>query len=121
MRYDPASWPEDEHATVQREFKHNWKGMPSRSEWNSSPGSIGCQTCTGCGYRWNHFDFTYDTGALLNGKLMGPTTNQLCWNCYMVETQPRQVAKWWDIIDRNRSPGAAAKAKDAPRLKTLGD
>ena len=120
MRYE-APWPEDEHGTAEREYCRNWTAMPYRNEWNASPARMSCQICTSCGYRWDECDFTYRGAAKVNGQTPPVAVHSVCWNCHMCETQPHQVRKFWESLDRASSPTLGNKTKETPRLRTLGD
>jgi hypothetical protein len=116
MSYQEAyPWPDEGHST-EREYLRNWKGMPLRSEWNSSPSLKHCQTCTSCGYKWDQVDFTY-RGAMLNGEAPAVAVHRICWNCFQCETNHEQTRKFWEAVDK---PQTGSTAKKTPQLKTMG-
>ena len=119
--YEEGSYPWNDAGTgVEREYLRNWRGMPLRTDWNAGPLRRNCRTCTSCGYRWDDVDFTYRGAVLVNGEPAPVMLHKICWNCFMCETQPHQVRKHWEAVDRSSS-GTPAARKETPRLKTLGD
>lgn len=107
MSYDPALW-EDEYPATRREYKRNFIGMPPRHEWNSHPMRAHEKECPSCGYRHPSFE------------LNEPGHNGRCWNCFMCETQPHQVKKFWQRVESNNAP-APVKGKEGAKIVRLGD
>lgn len=108
-------WDDEPQHHTERLFRRTWRGMPLRSEWNAGPLRRHCQQCTSCGYRWDQTDFTYRGLAKVNGKEPPVMIHPVCWNCFMLDTQPERMAQSWASLDR---PATGTKA--APALKALG-
>lgn len=108
-------WDDEPQHHTERQYRRSWRGMPLRSEWNASPFRRSCQQCESCGYRWDQADFTYRGLTKVNGKEPPVMIHAVCWNCFMLDTQPDRMSAAWSSLDR---PATGVKA--APTLKALG-
>lgn len=116
MSFTDSLW-QDEYPTAQREFRHGpWRGYPPRYEWNAAPMRMHEKECPGCGYRYDGSVYTYKPAV----KSKAPVVNFLCWNCWMLEDKPEEVAKFWATVDRNNAPPPRAEAK-AGKIRKIGD
>ena len=116
MHDDAYPWDNEPH--TEREYLRNWKGMPSRFDWNNRPYMKHCQECKSCGYRWQAIDFTYRSFDKLNGKPGEVRTHNVCWNCYQCESNPMEVKKFWEKVDDDKPRQVEKKA--GPSLKSIG-
>ena len=110
-------YPWTDEPRTQREFKRSWRGMPLRSDWNARPYLRSCKQCTACGYRFYQNDFTYCGKVLVNGQAALPMEHDICWNCFMWETEPGQMDACCRSLDRGSTVGPT---KRTPELKAVG-
>lgn len=110
-------YPWDDDPRVMRQFKHNWRGMPLRSDWNNRPYIRDCPLCTSCGYRFYVHDFTYRGTVLVNGQPAPLMVHQICWNCFKWDSDPGAMEHCCASLERATSVGTTYRA---PALKNVG-
>lgn len=111
------AYPWDDEPRVMREFKHSWRGMPLRTDWNNRPFLRDCPLCPSCGYRFYDHCFVYRGGVLVNGKPAPLMQHQICWNCFMWDSDPGRMEACFTSMERTTAVGTA---KRTPELKMVG-
>ena len=102
---------DDPYETTRKEFKHGpWIGMASRQVWNSSPNHRNDKICIECGYKWGYTDFRYRPHPSREVE-----DNAICWNCWMIDTDPEYIRRIWARIDN----GGKAEEKKSPKMEHL--
>ena len=106
---EPYPFENEPHHT-ERQYLRNWKEMPSRFIWNSHPMRTHEKECRSCGYRYPEPEFK-----------QFPDQDGRCWNCWMCETQPYEVKKIWERVDRNNVPPPKDRIPPNPKIVKFGD
>lgn len=101
-------YPFDNEPHAEREYKRNWKGMPSRHKWNTHPMRTHEKECRSCGYRYPH------------PELFEQGRDQQCWNCWFCQNEPFEVKRVWRIIDENSAKTKKTEELPGPKLKKAG-